>query len=517
MSAVPVIIKASASSPYVRLFELASGGMGAVHLALRQQGQFRRVYAMKTMHPHFRGDADLRRMFLAEAEVAGSVHHPNVVPVLDVGVQPATGPYIIMPYVESVTLRKVCADARWRQQALPLPMVLALGASIARGLHAIHTARSVDGQLLRVVHRDVSPHNLLLGFDGIARITDLGIAKVREHVRQTDTGVLKGKMAYMPPESLRFEPVTPRSDIFSLGVVLSEMVLNERLFAGANATAAHQILHEPSPHWHTRCPTLPVELALLLDAMLAKNPEDRPASAEQVVGELEALLSHLPRPPELGPWLDARFSEERQELAQRVEDAVGSASAVRASASTALVAESTDETRVAAVSAAPQRGASNEMLSSTGDSSELDAVPTALPKRARRAAFIITAAALALAGGSALYVLRAADESPVPVEEATVVQEMAVGPDASSSDAGETHSQPQPAEAPVHALAEDATLTVEKPSAAVVAPPSPRRRGRRARGRRPHSTAESLPPPAMNDPTSMGLPADDIADTFRVP
>jgi eukaryotic-like serine/threonine-protein kinase len=272
------------AAQYSELCGLSSGGVGVVSLVLRREGTFERLYARKRLHAHFREDEEFRSMFLDEARIAGLIRHPNVVSVLDVG-EDADGPYFVMDYVEGLALSRLV-----RGTGAPLPIQIALGIAeqAARGLHAAHELCDHDGRPLSVVHRDVSPQNILVGFDGSVRVADFGIAKALGRSTHTNTGVIKGKFGYMSPEQLRFEKVDRRADLFALGVVIYEMLAGARLYrAGEDDEGLRRILNEPAPDIGEARPEAPAAIVALLFRMLAKDPALRPASADEVADALE--------------------------------------------------------------------------------------------------------------------------------------------------------------------------------------------------------------------------------------
>ena len=280
-------------SSYVRVCELAEGGMGRVDLALRREGAFQRLYAIKRLQPHLRNDPDFRQMFLEEARLAGLIRHPNVISVLDVG-EDGDGPYLVMDFVEGLPLGSLLALLGSREELLSVQTCVRIGIQLASGLHAAHEVRGHDGHPLNLVHRDLSPQNVIVGYDGIVRITDFGIAKAGGRSLRTSTGILKGKMSYMSPEQLQFEEPDRRSDLFALGVVLFEMVSGRRLYRNSEgADGARRILHEPPPDVGEIRPEVPASLVELLFRLLAKKPADRPATAAEVARRLEEILVEL--------------------------------------------------------------------------------------------------------------------------------------------------------------------------------------------------------------------------------
>ena len=270
---------------------LAAGGMGQVDLVARREGGFQRLFAQKRLRPHLVDDPDVRRMFLDEGRIAGLIRHPNVVSVVDVGEDDA-GPYLVMEFVEGIALSELIAKAASRGARVPLIVCLRIAIQIAEGLRAAHELCGPEGRRLELIHRDVSPQNVLVGFDGIARVTDFGIAKVLGRTAQTTAGVLKGKLGYLAPERLRFEEPDRRADLFSFGVVLFELLAGRRLYdRGEAMEGARRILHEPPPDIAEERDDLEPELVELLFELLAKDRAHRPPDAGVVAGRLERILA----------------------------------------------------------------------------------------------------------------------------------------------------------------------------------------------------------------------------------
>jgi eukaryotic-like serine/threonine-protein kinase len=296
---------------------IAKGGMGRVDLALRETGRFMRFYAIKRMHPSEAERDDARAMFLEEARLAGLIRHPNVVAVHDVG-EDDEGPYLVMDFVEGLSLSALLIWARDHHQSIPLAVCLRVVRETAEALHAAHELRGDDGAPLHLVHRDVSPQNILLGYDGVVRLTDFGIAKALGQTHHTSTGLLRGKMGYLSPEQLRFKKPDRRSDVFSLGVVLFEVLTGRRLYHGADLTeVASRILEEPAPDLHGLRSEVPQEVARLLSSMLAKDPLGRPQTALAVAHAIDAILADMARSGDamtLGGYLAQHFGHERDTL-----------------------------------------------------------------------------------------------------------------------------------------------------------------------------------------------------------
>lgn len=263
--------------------------MGSVEIAVRTDSRFSRLCAVKRLHPHLRQDPEFRAMFLDEARIAGLINHPNVVSVLDVG-EDTEGPYLVMDYIAGLSVRRLIGPDKAQ---LPMQVALRIVEQAARGLHAAHHAKDHEGNSLGVIHRDVSPANLLLGFDGLVRVADFGIARAAGKSTKTSTGVLKGKLAYMAPEQLRFRKIDQRVDLWALGVVLFELVAGRRLYEVTEEGGLAAILEDPPPDLGTERDDVPPALVSLVFRALAKRAENRPESAESMGDQLAILIEDL--------------------------------------------------------------------------------------------------------------------------------------------------------------------------------------------------------------------------------
>jgi len=231
---------------YELIGEIATGGMATVFLARRGGvGGFQRFVAIKRLHPHLQNEPEFVEMFLDEARLAALIHHPNVVPILEVG-ENEVGYYLVMEYVEGDTLSRIVARTMSLGQLPPRHVMLRMCLDTLAGLHAAHELRDDRGQLLGLVHRDVSPQNVLVGVDGTARITDFGVARASSRLTSTAHGKLKGKLAYMAPEQTRGDELDRRTDLFAMGIIIWEVLCARRLFkADSEAATLQRILVEP--------------------------------------------------------------------------------------------------------------------------------------------------------------------------------------------------------------------------------------------------------------------------------
>ena len=186
-------------------------------------GGFQRFVAIKRLHPHLASEEEFIEMFLDEARLAAGIHHPHVVPILEVG-QSESGYYLVMEYIEGDTLARLMARSLARAQPIPRSVLIRIVLDALAGLHAAHELLDPDGQPVHLVHRDVSPQNVLVGVDGCSRITDFGVAHAASRLQNTRADRLKGKLAYMSPEQARAGEVDRRADVFAMGIILWEVL-----------------------------------------------------------------------------------------------------------------------------------------------------------------------------------------------------------------------------------------------------------------------------------------------------
>ena len=290
---VPAVTTSAARErlgPYELLFPLGSGGMAEVWAAVRRGGfGFRQHFAVKTIRADHARSAAFREMFLEEARLASSIHHTNVVPVLDLGEEDGTV-YQAMPLVEGASLAAIVAAMRAAggEARVPLDVLLRIGIDVGRGLHAAHEARDDRGQPLGIVHRDVSPHNVLLGVDGVAKVADFGIAKAFGYANgTTETGAVKGKRAYLAPEQALQLPLDRRADVFALGVVLWELAAGRRLFESGDAAMYFQ-LRPRVDDVRVHDPAAPPAVAEAIARALSASADERWPTAESFADALEA-------------------------------------------------------------------------------------------------------------------------------------------------------------------------------------------------------------------------------------
>src|SRR5580700_8161170 len=284
--------------------EIASGGMATVHFGrLAGEGGFSRIVAVKCMHPHLAEDPEFRAMFLDEARLAARIRHPNVVSTIDVG-SGDEGIFLVMEYVTGESLAALTRAASRRGEPIPPSISIRIMIDALYGLHAAHVATDDAGAPLSIVHRDVSPQNILVATDGHARVLDFGIAKAAGRSHTTRDGQLKGKFRYMAPEQVRDEPVNAQTDVYAASVVLLELLTGHPLFRGSNdAAVLARVLEGVVAPPSKLAPTLPADLDAIVLRGLARDPRERFASAEQMAEALEAS-SQPTTARQVGVWVE---------------------------------------------------------------------------------------------------------------------------------------------------------------------------------------------------------------------
>ena len=274
---------------YTLLFLLGSGGMANLYLA-RSMGPdgFEKLVAIKRIHGHLADNRDFVTMFVDEARLAARISHPNVAQVLDLGVVNGAY-YMTMEYVEGESLAQLV-----KQCALSPPICARIISEAARGLHAAHELKDNLGNPLNVVHRDVSPGNVLISYGGAVKVVDFGVAKARSNLAETRAGTVKGKFSFMAPEQLKpkaYGAIDRRADIFALGILLFETSTRRRLFKSEDRVATiESVLHKEILPPSLYVEDYPDELAQICMRALERQPENRYQTAEEMHLALEAYL-----------------------------------------------------------------------------------------------------------------------------------------------------------------------------------------------------------------------------------
>lgn len=390
---------------YELLLPVAAGGMAMVWAArLRGSRGFQKIVAVKTMLPKLSEDPQFEKMFLDEASLASRIQHPNVVEVLDLGEQDGVL-FIAMEWLDGVPLNQLMKAAKIAS-GIPLDVAVHFLTHAAEGLHAAHELKDDRGQSIGLVHRDVSPQNIIVGYDGFTKMVDFGLAKATAlGDGATRAGQLKGKISYMAPEQVRGDPLDRRADLFALGVVLYAVTTGKHPFRRESEGATLFAISSPDP---APAPSkfiegYPEKLEAVLMKAIAKNPNDRFSTALEMARALEETLPEAERVhggERVGRFVNELLGAQREE--QRAQLAEALRRADRASLSPASAT-------LDGLSVAGTSGVSS--LSTVGITQSLSPKPF-VPTMVRRFRVPLAVGSLLLAGGGlALFLTR--DEAPV--------------------------------------------------------------------------------------------------------
>ena len=311
---------------YTLIRRLAVGGMAELFLAIqRSMAGFEKLIVIKRVLPQLAQDTEFVEMLLDEARIAATLNHPNVAHIYDVGV--FEGQYFIaMEHIHGEDLRSIVRQMKKKSvTSFPLEHALAIVLGCCAGLAYAHEKRDLDGEPLEIVHRDVSPQNILVTFSGDVKLVDFGIAKAgRSAMEETKSGKLKGKIPYMSPEQAQGEPLDARSDVFSLGVILFELCTGRRLFKGSSEFDTMRLIVEGTyPRPRSINPNLPPRLEEIIVRALAKDVSQRYQSAREMQGDLEGFIRAerlAVSPLSLGEWMQSLFSEKLSQQKQMLQE-----------------------------------------------------------------------------------------------------------------------------------------------------------------------------------------------------
>ncbi len=309
---------------YYLLDRIAVGGMAEVFKAkaVGVEG-FERFLAVKRILPNIAEDEEFITMFIDEAKIAVQLQHANIAQIFDLG-KVDDSFFIALEYVHGKDLRSIFDHGRKSDETLPVPQACFVVMQICEGLDYAHNKRDAQGRELNLVHRDVSPQNVLIGYDGEVKLVDFGIAKAAGKASKTQAGILKGKFGYMSPEQVRGLPVDRRSDIFSMGIVIYELLTGERLFAGESDFSTLEKVRNvdilPPSSFNKKVPT---ELERIVLKALARSVEDRYQNAIDLHDDLQAFLYSVGEfysRKDLSAWMKATFSAELAEANAKLEE-----------------------------------------------------------------------------------------------------------------------------------------------------------------------------------------------------
>lgn len=303
---------------------LGQGGMADIYLC-RQVGMggFDRLVVVKQIRAELRSRDDVIHMFLDEARIAAQISHPNVVQIIEI--DEADGlPYIVMEYVRGLSFAALFDALLQREVLPPVDLIAALGAQVCAGLQAAHELRDSDGQLLGLVHRDIAPSNLLVTTDGVVKIIDFGIARAKNRLARTAAGRIKGRPAYLAPESLGLGNVDRRADLFALGAVLHELVRGEALFDRpedpSNMATIGAVLSGPVPRLSESRPDMNPQMEQVIERALKKDPGERYQSAAELGAALHEVAMQTGRyvaPQAVGRYLQKLLPAELEALPEQ--------------------------------------------------------------------------------------------------------------------------------------------------------------------------------------------------------
>lgn len=288
--AQPAVSARSSTTLYRSVRKIASGGMGSVELAVAASGRaLGRLVAVKRLHRHLEEDERFLHMFFDELAITASLHHPHIVEIVDWG-KDEQGHFLVLEYVPGDSLFALARAAQKRREPFPVGLALYVVARTAEGLHAAHELRDEKGESRHLVHRDVSHSNVLVGIHGQVTLIDFGVAKARDNLTHTVTGTLKGKLGYLSPEQCRGEALDRRSDLFSLGVVLWELLAGRRLFQGSTEweSMRRTLEHQPEA-LHAEWPEIPEAVDRVIARALAKGRDERIATGRELADALDAI------------------------------------------------------------------------------------------------------------------------------------------------------------------------------------------------------------------------------------
>jgi serine/threonine-protein kinase len=311
---------------YSLVSRIAVGGMAEIWLA-RQVGLqgFEKFVVIKRIIDGLGADPEFVEMFLDEARIAAQLNHPHIVQIFDLGME-AGAYYIAMEYLPGEDLTTIVRAGNRQNKPMPLTYAVRIIADAAEGLNYAHAKTGPNGASLGIVHRDVSPQNLLVTYDGQLKVVDFGIAKAANRETKTIAGHVKGKTAYMSPEQARGQPLDGRSDIFALGIILFELVTRTRLFQYPDPLVALQVIasNDEIPFAHDRNPEVPLELSYIIAGALRRDITQRYSTARAFQNALEEWLrgqQEVPGSAELGAYMQQLFASRIQERAQLLEAA----------------------------------------------------------------------------------------------------------------------------------------------------------------------------------------------------
>ncbi|HRG97975.1 MAG TPA: serine/threonine-protein kinase [Polyangiaceae bacterium] len=316
---------------YALVAKIADGGMATLYLGRAADGGPDDLAALKVIKDGLTGDEVYEAMFLDEARILSMLSHPNVIRTHGFGITPGGHGYIAMELLLGRTLADAWDEHARDDETMPLALGAWICARVAEGLHSAHALRDENGELLRIIHRDVNPSNVFLTHDGQVKLIDFGLAHARKRAAKTGDGIVKGKIPYLAPEQTKRTDIDRRVDIFALGATLWEVCTGRRLFKRDTDAGTLQAVRDADiPDVRRLRPDIPDALATIVHRALAEDPADRYGTAGELHRALDAFLDaeyghveRAARAAELGAYLDAHFPGERARQLAWVEAARG--------------------------------------------------------------------------------------------------------------------------------------------------------------------------------------------------
>lgn len=444
---------------YEVLCELAHGGMAILYLARAVgPGGFERLFAIKMIHEHLGREPRFVQMFLDEARLVAKIRHPNVVPVYEIGLHEGRH-FICMEYLSGETLGAALTSSWPLGHPFPLTLVPYVISGAAEGLHAAHELHGANGESLGVIHRDVSPQNIMLSYDGSIRVMDFGVAKARDQLAHSLPGTFKGTPAYMAPEQVRGLEMDRRSDVFALGVVLWEMTVGKRLFKGKNDLATTMnVLKKDIPPPTRMLDGYPALLEQIVMKALSRAPGERYGTARELseaLHQFELSLGVRTTAGDLEKWMRATFDDrlkERRAFERRAMDTLDLAPLVLPPELSVVVdvlpvsdLELGDEELIQErLDQAPNNTTLDGMIRSSADGLEVTRTP--LPPR--RWPWGLAMAAVAIAGVTAAVTLGSQAPDPDPLPQALEGAPVGTNPHRLPPGQAETATVPRPSPPP---------------------------------------------------------------------
>ena len=413
---------------YRAFFELGQGGTAIVFLGVsRGLGGFNKLVVLKMLKRGLAKESEFRQMFLNEARLSARLNHPNIVQVYEV-TERDNAPIIVMEYLEGKPLSDMRAE---RSGAVPLNIQLRVLADGLLGLHYSHELKDFDGRSLELVHRDFTPHNLFVTYEGQAKVLDFGIAKLSGSLVETETGVIKGKLRYMPPEQILGSRVDRRADIFAAGVIMWEAITGKRMWSDVSeATILNRVANGEIPSPLSANPDVPHDLAQICMKALAPNADDRYPTAAAFRAALEEWLrlsGNVLSTSDVSEYMTSNFAEFREATRSVVEQHL----------SAARLSSSHDDSDVIAIEVPDSNlevppASAEASRSASGSRSRVTNRSNTMTVRSGRSVWPAVIGVVLLALAAYLFFARAKPERPLPAATATVALSIAASPSAAT-------------------------------------------------------------------------------------